>query len=79
MNDSQSSARRRIAQACVIPFRRDGDEIVFCLITSLKKKRWIFPKGIIDPGETPEETALKEALEKGVQLRFPVVFARRGA
>ena len=36
----------------------------FCLITSLKKQQWIFPKGIIDPGETCEETALKEALEE---------------
>ena len=56
--------RRRIAQACVIPFRRHGDDTTFCLITSLKKKRWIFPKGIIDPGETLEESALKEALEE---------------
>jgi phosphohistidine phosphatase len=25
---------------------------------------WGFPKGIVDPGETPEETALKEAEEE---------------
>jgi len=57
-------APRRIAQACAIPFRVDGREIAFCLITSLKKKRWIFPKGIVDAGETAEEAALKEALEE---------------
>jgi phosphohistidine phosphatase len=53
-----------IEQACAIPFRdtRDGRE--FCLITSIRNGRWGFPKGIIDPGETPEQTALKEAHEE---------------
>ena len=51
-------------QASAVPFRsRDGD-IELCLITSSKKRRWGFPKGIIDPGETPVETALKEAKEE---------------
>ena len=53
-----------IAQACVVPYRRRDERIEFCLITSLKKKRWIFPKGIVDPGETVEEAALKEAFEE---------------
>ncbi len=53
-----------IPQACAIPFRRCGERIEFCTITSLKKKRWIFPKGIVDPGETAQEAALKEALEE---------------
>ena len=53
-----------IRQACAVPFRRVADGFSVCLITSLKKKRYIFPKGIIDPGETPEQTALKEALEE---------------
>ena len=71
MNERQSPEPTRIAQACVIPFRRDGDETLFCLITSLKRKSWIFPKGIIDTGETREETALKEALgEAGLRGRI---------
>ena len=41
-----------------------GAQLDVCLITSLKKRRWILPKGIIDPGESCEETALKEALEE---------------
>ena len=36
----------------------------FCLITSIRKKHWGFPKGIVDPGETIRETALKEAHEE---------------
>jgi 8-oxo-dGTP pyrophosphatase MutT (NUDIX family) len=53
-----------ILQACAIPFRRQGGRFEFCLITSLRKGRWGFPKGIIDPGETHVETALKEADEE---------------
>ena len=53
-----------ILQASAVPYRRRKGEVEFCLITSSRKKRWGFPKGIIDPGETAEETALKEAEEE---------------
>ena len=59
--------RKLIQQVCVVPYRRrnDGETVLeFCLITSLVKKRWIFPKGIIDPGETPVQAALKEVWEE---------------
>lgn len=60
-----------IYQSSAIPFRRVDDRLEVCLITSLKKKRWVFPKGIIDPGETYVETALKEAHEEaGVRGRI---------
>lgn len=53
-----------LAQASAIPFRwRDG-VLEFCLITSIRARRWGFPKGIIDPGETATEAALKEAWEE---------------
>jgi phosphohistidine phosphatase len=51
-------------QAGAIPFRIVDDHIEFCLITNSRGNQWIFPKGIIDPGETPAETALKEAYEE---------------
>ena len=50
-------------QASAVPFRCFGDRVEFCLITT-SAGRWGFPKGYIDPGETPEQTALKEALEE---------------
>lgn len=53
-----------LPQACVVPFRKTEGRWEFCLITSLKKQRWIFPKGIVDPGETPAETGAKEAWEE---------------
>lgn len=57
-----------IKQSSAVPYRIAGDRIEFCLITTASGKRWIFPKGIIDPGETPSETALKEAYEEaGIQ------------
>jgi 8-oxo-dGTP pyrophosphatase MutT (NUDIX family) len=49
-----------IPQAAVIPIR-DGQ---VCLITSRSGKRWVFPKGMIDPGHTPGEAALIEAWEE---------------
>lgn len=51
-------------QACAIPFRRADAVVEFCLITTSGKGTWSFPKGIIDPGETAPETALKESFEE---------------
>ena len=50
-------------QAAEIPFRRRRERIEFCLIPT-RRGKWIFPKGIVDPGETEEQAALKEALEE---------------
>ncbi len=54
----------RLPQASAVPYRIRGGEPEYLLITS-NKGHWIFPKGIIDPGETAEQTALKESLEEG--------------
>jgi 8-oxo-dGTP pyrophosphatase MutT (NUDIX family) len=53
-----------IQQASAIPFRRRGDALEFCLITSASGNRWGFPKGIIEGGDSPEATALNEAREE---------------
>jgi 8-oxo-dGTP pyrophosphatase MutT (NUDIX family) len=50
-------------QASAVPYRESGGQLEFCLITN-RRGRWIFPKGFIDPGETVEQTALKEAWEE---------------
>jgi 8-oxo-dGTP pyrophosphatase MutT (NUDIX family) len=40
------------------------------LVTSRGKRRWIIPKGVIDPGTSPIESAAKEAYEEaGVKGR----------
>jgi 8-oxo-dGTP pyrophosphatase MutT (NUDIX family) len=57
-------------QSAVIPYRVNGRVrsqaplIEVMLITSRKRKRWVIPKGIIEPGMTPQESALKEAYEE---------------
>jgi 8-oxo-dGTP pyrophosphatase MutT (NUDIX family) len=35
-----------------------------CMVTSRSGRRWVFPKGQIDPGHTPREAALVEAWEE---------------
>lgn len=76
MNDEYECSHQPIEQVSAIPFRRTDNGLEICLITSIKKGRWGLPKGIIDPGETYVETALKEAHEEaglhGQILREPV-------
>lgn len=54
---SQSSF---IRQAAALPVRNGR----ICLVTSSNGKRWVIPKGLIEPGQTPGETALQEAWEE---------------
>ena len=51
-------------QAAAIAFRRQGDVLEVCLIRRWNSRNWGIPKGMIDPGDTPEETALNEAWEE---------------
>ncbi len=61
---SSESPRETILQASAVPFRRRGRQLEFCLITSITRGQWGFPKGIIDPGDTLIETAINEAHEE---------------
>jgi 8-oxo-dGTP pyrophosphatase MutT (NUDIX family) len=49
-----------IRQAAALPFRQGR----ICLVTSSNGKRWLIPKGLIEPGQTAGETALQEAWEE---------------
>ena len=49
-----------VNQAGVIPVL-DGK---VCMVTSRSGKRWVFPKGLIDPGHTPGQAAIAEAWEE---------------
>jgi 8-oxo-dGTP diphosphatase len=42
--------------------RRDGPQV--CLISTQGGKAWQLPKGIIEPGEQPEEAAVREVAEE---------------
>ena len=54
----------RPQQAAAIPFRRNGTSISLCLITAASSQSWSIPKGTIERGDSPEETALQEAWEE---------------
>ncbi len=49
-----------IRQAAAIPVQ-DG---LICVVTSRSGKRWVVPKGCLEPGKTVAEIALQEAWEE---------------
>jgi 8-oxo-dGTP pyrophosphatase MutT (NUDIX family) len=51
-------------QAGAIAVRRDGETLTVCLIRRKGSESWGIPKGFLEPGDTPEKTALKEAWEE---------------
>ncbi|WP_341730610.1 NUDIX hydrolase [Microcoleus sp. EPA2] len=53
-----------VEQSGVIPYRLMDGKIEVMLITSSGGKRWVIPKGLIEPDMTPEDSAAKEAWEE---------------
>lgn len=51
-------------QSAVIPVRRQEDGLKILMITSRRKRRWVVPKGILDPDLSPQDSAAKEAKEE---------------
>lgn len=61
-----------VQQAAAIPVRNGH----ICLVTSSSGKRWVIPKGCMEPGKTTGEVALQEAWEEagltGILEREPL-------
>jgi 8-oxo-dGTP pyrophosphatase MutT (NUDIX family) len=55
-----ANASEFIRQAAALPVRNGK----ICLVTSSNGKRWVIPKGLIEPGQTAAEAALQEAWEE---------------
>jgi 8-oxo-dGTP pyrophosphatase MutT (NUDIX family) len=55
-----ANASEFIRQAAALPVRNGK----VCLVTSSNGKRWVIPKGLIEPGQTAAEAALQEAWEE---------------
>jgi len=51
-------------QSGVIPYRIKNEHIEVMLITSRKRKRWVIPKGVVEPSMSPAESAGQEAWEE---------------
>lgn len=56
--------RAVIQQAAAIAVRRSARDLEVCLIRRKGSKAWGIPKGVVDRGDTHEETALNEAWEE---------------
>lgn len=52
-------------QSAGLPYRWCDDDLEVMLVTSRNGKRWILPKGIVEPGMAPPVFAAKEAEEEG--------------
>ncbi len=61
---AQRDAGVRLRQAAAIPYRLRRRGLEIALITSLRSRRWVFPKGHIEPGEAGHESASREAHEE---------------
>lgn len=51
-------------QSSVIPYRLLHGKIQIMIIRSSQDKHWVVPKGIVDPGHSPQDSAAKEAMEE---------------
>ena len=51
-------------QSGVLPYRRKDDKMEVLLITSIRKKKWIIPKGYVEFNLSHFESAKKEAFEE---------------
>lgn len=48
-----------------VAFRNGADGLETVIVLMLPERRWQLPKGVIDPGETSEQAALREVREEG--------------
>ena len=51
-------------QSAVVPYRWNGEELEVLVISSSGGKRWVVPKGIVEPGMSPAGSAAVEAWEE---------------
>jgi 8-oxo-dGTP pyrophosphatase MutT (NUDIX family) len=51
-------------QSGVLPYRRKDNKLEVLLITSIKKKKWVIPKGYVEFNLSHFESAKKEAFEE---------------
>ncbi len=55
---------KRLTSSGGVIYRKSGGEIEVALVSVRGGKFWCLPKGLVDKGETPEVTALREVREE---------------
>jgi 8-oxo-dGTP diphosphatase len=65
-------ASRNEVSAGGVVFRRSGESIeVLIILDAIAHRKWALPKGLVNKGESPEQTALREVQEEtGVRGRI---------
>jgi len=53
-----------LLQAAAIPYRIPRGQLEVLMITGRTRQGWIVPKGHVEPGETPRQSARREASEE---------------
>ncbi|NKC30631.1 NUDIX hydrolase [Falsiroseomonas selenitidurans] len=51
-------------QCAALPLTGSGDGLRVVMVTSRATRRWVIPKGWIEPGEAPHRSAAREAFEE---------------
>lgn len=64
MGGGRTSSTRNHHSAGGAVLSRDGNRAYVALIATRRGARWGLPKGTVDPGETPEQTARREVREE---------------
>jgi 8-oxo-dGTP diphosphatase len=72
MSLAQASPKREKAKLPIleqvsaggVALKREADGIKIAIVSVGSPERWQLPKGIVDPGETPEFTAVREVREE---------------
>ena len=68
---SANVATQDTVSAGGVAFRRGKSRVNIAIVSVLPSLRWQLPKGIVDPGETPEVTAVREVREEaGIQTEL---------
>ena len=69
--------KRHETSCGAVVFRKTAEGPVFLLIRHVNGGHWAFPKGHMEPGESEEETALREIREEtGLPVRLDTGFCR---
>lgn len=64
-------SRDEVSAGGVVYRRNEKDEIEVLICRTVKTQKWVIPKGLIDPGERVEQTAVREVREEvGVNARI---------
>lgn len=63
-NAEKKPAEETLVSAGGVLYRRDGDEYRVCIIAKKNMRVWALPRGRVEAGETPEETAIREVREE---------------